>query len=72
MPCPLNSLNGKFDLTHLIFTGCLGIPKSLPDDVLKVQIHAAMRAQPAAKEKPRHEGGAQVRLGHGASRRPDI
>jgi len=59
-PCPLDSLNGKHGLTHLIFTGCLGVPKSLPDDVLEVRVHVGMRAQPVAKEKPRSRRG-QVR-----------
>ncbi len=29
-PCSLDSLNGKHGLDHVIPTGCLGIPKSLP------------------------------------------
>ncbi len=33
-----------------------GIPKSLPDDVLKVRVHVGMRAQPNAKEKARRSG----------------
>ncbi len=37
-------------------TGCQGIPKSLPDDVLKIWVHAAMRARSGAKEKPRWNG----------------
>jgi hypothetical protein len=37
----------------MVLAGRLGIPKSLPDDVLKVQVHVGMRAQPAAKEKSR-------------------
>ena len=43
-------------VARVIPTGCLGNPKSLPDDFLKVRIHGAMRAQPAAKEKPRRSG----------------
>ena len=31
----------------------LSIPKSRPDDVLKVRVHVGVRAQPVAKEKPR-------------------
>ncbi len=42
-----------FGLAQVILTGCQGILKSLPDDVLKVRVHVGMRAQPAAKEKPR-------------------
>ncbi len=38
-PCPLDSLNGKHGLAHVIPAGCLGVPKSLPDDVLKVRVH---------------------------------
>ncbi len=40
-------------LAQVVLTGCQGIPKSLANDVLKVRVHAGMRAQPAAKEKPR-------------------
>ncbi len=40
-------------MTQAIPTGCQGIPKSLPDDVLKVRVHADMRAQRVTKEKPR-------------------
>ena len=43
-------------LAQVILTGCQGILKSLPDDVLKVQVHVDMRAQAAAKEKPRYGG----------------
>ncbi len=52
-PCPLDSPNVNLGLAQVTPTGRLGIPKSLPDDVLKIRGHAAMRAQPAAKEKPR-------------------
>ncbi len=52
-PCPLDSPNGKLGLAQVILTGCQGIPKSLPDDVLKVRVRVGMRAQLAAKEKPR-------------------
>ena len=38
---------------RVVSSGCLGNPKGLPDDVLKVRVHGAMSAQPAAKEKPR-------------------
>ncbi len=54
-PCPLDSLNGKLGLARVGPTDCKGIPKSLPDDVLKVRVHVGMRAQPAAKEKPQRE-----------------
>ena len=52
-PCPLDSPNGKLGLAQVILTGCQGIPKSLPDDVLKVRVHGGMRAQPVAEGKPR-------------------
>ncbi len=45
-------------LAHVVPTGRLGNPKGLPDDVLKVRVHADMRAQPAAKEKPRRSGAS--------------
>ncbi len=32
--CQLDSLNGKHGLAHMVLAGCLGIPKSLPDDIL--------------------------------------
>ncbi len=48
-----DSPNGKLGLAQVILTGCQGIPKSLPDDVLKVRVHGGMRALSAAKEKPR-------------------
>ncbi len=70
--CPLDSLNGKHGLAQVIPTGCQGVPKSLPDDVLKVRVHAYMRAQPAAKEKPHPRGGAKARLVRGASQGPGI
>ena len=56
-PCSLDSPNGKLDPTQVIPTGCLGIPKSLPDDILKVRVHADMRAQLVAKEKAPPERG---------------
>ncbi len=40
-------------LARVIPTGYQGVPKSLPNDILKVRVHVDMRAQPAAKEKPR-------------------
>ncbi len=54
--CPLDSPNGKLGLAQVILTGCQGIPKSLPDDVLKVRVHGGMRARSDAKEKPRRSG----------------
>ena len=40
-PCSLDSLNGQFRLAHVILTGCQGILKSLPNNVLKVfRVHA--------------------------------
>ncbi len=50
-PCPLDSPNGKLGLAQVILTGCQGIPKSLPDDVLKVRVHAG--ARPVAYGRPR-------------------
>ncbi len=29
----------RLGLAHVVLTGCLGIPKNLPDDVLKVQVY---------------------------------
>ncbi len=45
-----------FDLAQMIPIDCQGIPKSLPDDVLKVRVHMVMRARSGAKEKPRRSG----------------
>ncbi len=52
-PCLLDSLNGNHGLAHVVPTGRLGNPESLPDDVLKVRVHVGMRARSGAKEKPR-------------------
>ncbi len=52
-PCLLDSPDGELGLAQVIPTGRLGIPKSLPYDILKVRVHMGMRAQRAAKEKPR-------------------
>ncbi len=49
----LDSLNGNHGLAHVVPTGRLGNPKGLPDDILKIPVLADMRAQAAAKEKPR-------------------
>ena len=35
-PCQLDSLNGKHGLANLIKTGCLGILKGLPNDLIKI------------------------------------
>ncbi len=43
---------GMLGLAQVILTGCQGIPKSLPDDVLKVRVHGGMRAQFGPKGKP--------------------
>ena len=45
-PCPLDSLNGKHGLVHVVLTGCQGIPKSLADHALKVRAldHTLARA----------------------------
>ncbi len=48
-------------LAQVILPGCLGIFKGLPDDVLKVRVHAGMRAQVVTKEKPRRSG-AEIRV----------
>ncbi len=53
-----------FGLAQVILTGCQGIPKSLADDVLKVRVHAGMRTQPVAKERPRRSG-AKVKSENG-------
>ena len=54
-------------LAQIVPTDCQGIPKSLPDDVLKVRVHAGMKEQAAAKEKPRavdnHYRGVRMRAG---------
>ena len=42
-PSPLDNLKDKYSLGHGIPTGCLGNPKSLPDDVLKVAVHVGYR-----------------------------
>ena len=52
-PCQLDSLNGNHCLANMVNTGCMGIPKILPDEVLKVRVHVGMRARSGAKEKPR-------------------
>ncbi len=52
-PCPLDSPNGKLGLAQVIPASGLSIPKSLPDDLLKVRVHGGMRARSGAKEKPR-------------------
>ncbi len=57
----MDSPNGMFDLAQVVSPGRLGIPKSLPDDVLKVRVHVDMRAQPAAKGKPRRSGARKSR-----------
>ena len=40
-------------LPKVIPARCQGIPKSLPDDALKVGVHGGMRARMEEKEKPR-------------------
>ncbi len=67
-PCPLDSPNGTLGLAQVILTGCQGIPKGLPDDVLKVRVHVEMRAQPAAKEQPRRSGASARPPGYGHPR----
>jgi hypothetical protein len=52
-PRQMDSLYGKLGLANAVIAGCLGILESLPDCVIKVRVHEGMRAQPAAKEKPR-------------------
>ena len=49
--CPLDSLNGKHGLAHVVLTGCLGNFKSLPDDVLKVRVHAGYESAAGGKRK---------------------
>ncbi len=60
-PRLLDSLYGNHGLAHVVPTGRLGNPKSLPNDILKVRDHAGMSAQPAAKEKPRPKPGLVFR-----------
>ncbi len=48
----------RLGMAQMILAGCSVIFKGLPDDVLKIQVHADMKAESAAKEKPRHEDGA--------------
>ena len=48
--------DGNLGLGKVVPAGSLGVGERLADDVLKVRVHAAMRAQPAAKEKPRRSG----------------
>ena len=55
-PCPLDSLDGKLGLAHVVLAGCQSILKSLPDDVLKVRVHGGMKARISAKRKPRRSG----------------
>ena len=50
-PCLLDSLNGKHGLAHVILTGRLGIPKSLPDDVLKARVHVGYESAPPCNRK---------------------
>ncbi len=52
-PCPLDSPNGKLGLGEVVPAGSQGIPKNLPDNVLKVRVHVVMRAQFRPKGKPR-------------------
>ncbi len=47
------SPDGLLSLPNMIPAGSLGIGEGLADDFLKVGVHGGMRAQPAAKEKPR-------------------
>ncbi len=64
-PCPLDRLNGKYGLAHVVPTGCQGIPNSLPDDVLKVQVHVdniAMKIELFGTHRP-NRPGRQKRLG---------
>ena len=48
----LDSLNGKHGLAHVVLTGCLGNLKSLPDDVLKVPVHAVYESAIGCGRKP--------------------
>ena len=50
-PCPLDSPNGKLGLAQVILTGCQGIPKSLPDDVLKARVHVGYESAAGGKSK---------------------
>ena len=46
----------------MIPAGSLGIGEGLADDVLKVRVHVDMRAQAAAKEKPRRSEASRLGL----------
>ena len=60
-----DSPNGKLGLAQVILTGCQGIVKSLPDDVLKARVHVDMRARISAKRKPHRWGSARRGLASG-------
>ena len=48
----------RLGMAQVILAGCLGVLKSLANDILKVRIHVALRARLPAKENPRPRGGA--------------
>ncbi len=50
-PCPLDRPNGDLGLAQMILTGSPSVGQRVVDDVLKVGVHAAMRARMEAKEK---------------------
>jgi hypothetical protein len=61
-PCLLDSLNGKHGLAHVVPTGRLGNSESLPDDVLKVRIHAGYESAGGGKRKAPQRDGASWKV----------
>ena len=54
-PYHLDGLNSKHGLAKVFPTGCLGFPKGISDNVLKIQVHAA---------QPRLGMGHRYAMGH--------
>ena len=50
-PCLLDNLNGNHGLAHVVPTGRLGNPKSLPDAFLKVRVQGAYESAAGGKRK---------------------
>ena len=55
-PCPLDGLEGKPSLVNVILASCLGVLEGLPDDVLKVRVHAGYESAAGGKRKARRRG----------------
>ncbi len=66
-PCPLDSPHSKLRLAQVIPASGLSIPKSLPDDVLQVGVHAAMRASPAGASLAARQDGWPAAIASGTS-----